>query len=459
MSAPHDEAGGEAASATAPEPQAAATPKRASDSFAPSSYQPWWLRLLPFLGRIPDGVSREQVRLLGAVALALLFEHYDVSTLGNASKFIRASFELPQSEVGRMLAWVRLGALPAVLLVPFADHLGRKRLFMFCLVGSSVGTLLTAFTQTLPQFIAAQMIVRSCLIAGSATAFVIVAEEFPAHRRGWAIGILGALALLGFGLGALLFGFIERLPYGWRALYIPGVVPLLLLPYFARRVPETQRFQQQSEERAAGPLAWLRPFVTLARHYPGRMAIVAAVAMLAAVGHATAHGVVGDYVLTDRGWAPERYSTLVITGGALGIVGNTVVGRLADRMGRRSLGFAVLAGFPLAAIAVYSSDGWLLAGCWIVLVFVTTGGNTIVRALSTELFPTSSRSTAAGSLTLFETLGAVAGLYMVTALTPEGTSIAGAVRWIVWITLLGGLLVLLLPETARKELEDISAQS
>jgi MFS family permease len=231
-----------------------------------------------------------------------------------------------------------------------------------------------------------------------------------------------------------------------------------MLPYFARHVPETQRFQQQ-EASTGGVLGWVRPFVTLARHYPGRMAIIAGVAMLAAVGHATAHGVVGDYVLTDRRWPPGRYSTLVIAGGALGIVGNTVVGRLADRMGRRKLGFAVLAGFPAAAIAVYSTDGWLLAGCWIVLVFVTTGGNTIVRALSTELFPTSSRSTAAGSLTLFETVGAVAGLYMVTALTPEGTSIAGAVRWIVCITLVSAVLVLLLPETARKELEDISARS
>jgi predicted MFS family arabinose efflux permease len=237
-------------------------------------------------------------------------------------------------------------------------------------------------------------------------------------------------------------------------------VPLLLLPYFARRVPETQRFQQEHADASAGGgmFAWLRPFATLARHYPGRMAIVAGVAMLAAMGHATAHGVVGDYVLTDRGWEPGRYSTLVIAGGAIGIVGNTVIGRLADRMGRRSLGFAVLAGFPLAAIAVYSSDGWLLAVCWIVLVFITTGGNTIVRALSTELFPTSSRSTAAGSLTLFETLGAVGGLYMITAFTPEGTSIASAVRWIVCITLVGAVLVLFLPETARKELEDISAR-
>jgi MFS family permease len=427
-------------------------------SDAPAAFQPWWLRVLPFLGRVPEGVSREQVKLLGVVALALLFEHYDVSTLGNAAKYIRESFGLPQSEVGRLLAWVRLGALPAVLLVPFADQLGRRRVFLFCLCGASAGTLLTAFTQSLVQFVAAQMLVRTCLIAGSAAAFVIVAEEFPAHRRGWAIGILGALALLGFGAGALLFSLIERLPFGWRALYIPGAIPLLLLPYFARGVPETQRFRQNQSGDAGGGvlLSWLRPFVTLARHYPRRMAVVSAVGLLAAVGHAVAHGVVGDYVLTDRGWQPGQYSTLVIMGGAIGIVGNTVVGRLADRMGRRKLGFAVLAGFPPAAIAVYSTDGWLLAGCWIALVFVTTGGNTIVRALSTELFPTSSRSTAAGSLTMFETIGAVSGLYLVTALTPEGQSIATAVRFIVCATFAGALLMLLLPETAGRELEDIS---
>jgi putative MFS transporter len=432
------------------------------DPIETRAFQPWWLRVLPFLGRVPDGVSRAQVKLLGVVALALLFEHYDVSTLGNAAKHIRESFGLPQSEVGRLLAWVRLGALPAVLLVPFADQLGRRRLFLFCLVGASAGTLLTAFTQSLPQFIGAQMIVRTCLIAGSAAAFVIVAEEFPAQHRGWAIGILGALALLGFGLGALLFSVIEQLPFGWRALYVPGLVPLLLLPYFARGVPETQRFasarQDASDAGARGGalLAWLRPFGTLARHYPSRLALVSGVGLLAAVGHAVAHGVVGDYVQTDRGWDPEQYSTLVIAGGAIGIVGNTVIGRLADRVGRRSMGFAVLAGFPVAAIAVYSTDGVWLAACWIVLVFVTTGGNTIVRALSAELFPTSSRSTAAGLLTLFETIGAVAGLSMITVLTPEGQSIAGAVRFIVCVTLVGGLLVLLLPETAQRELEDIS---
>ena len=200
----------------------------------------------------------------------------------------------------------------------------------------------------------------------------------------------------------------------------------------------------------------LQPIVELARRYPARSLTLAAIGSLAAIGHAVAHQLMGDYVQTDRGWSPGQFTLLVVVGGAIGIVGNTVMGRWADRFGRRAMTCVALAGFPFAAVAAYSTESWGLAVSWIVLVFVTTGGNTLIRALAAELFPTSARGTATGSLTLFETLGATAGLFLVTLLTPEGESIAGAVRMIVFFALLGGILAFTLPETARRELEEIS---
>ena len=50
-----------------------------------------------------------------------------------------------------------------------------------------VATLLTAFSQTSTQFVICQMITRTFFVAGSAIAFVMVAEEFPAPHRGWGI--------------------------------------------------------------------------------------------------------------------------------------------------------------------------------------------------------------------------------------------------------------------------------
>lgn len=427
----------------------------------PAAHQPWWIP--PFLGRVPAEVTRDQLGLLGVIALALLFEHYDVSMLGAAAKDIRASFGIPQSELGGLTAMVRLGALPAVLLVPFADRIGRRRLFIACVAGTSLATMLTAFSQTAAQFVAIQMVARTFLIAGSAVAFVIVAEEFPARHRGWAVGILGALGAIGFGLGALLFPLSDVLPYGWRALYLIGALPLALIPMFRRRVSETGRFLRSRDAAALAPgvaarTGWWRPFESLVRRHPGRTLALAAIGFLAAAGHGVAHQLVGDFVQDDHGFSKGQYSTMVILGGAVGIIGNTVVGRVADRLGRRLVGFAILGIFPFFAAAFYNVPAFWIPAVWIPMVFVTTGGNTIIRALSTELFPTSSRGTASGSLSLFETLGAAGGLAAVSLLTPEGDRYAPAASLVVFLTFVGGLVALLLPETARRELEEISEE-
>jgi MFS family permease len=424
----------------------------------PRARNPWWIP--PFLGRVPEEITPTQLRLLGFIALALLFENYDLSMLGSAIKYIREDFGLPQSEVGRLTALVRLGAIPTLFVIPFVDRLGRRRVFLASVVGMSLGTLATAFSQSAGQFVALQMVSRTFLITASATAFVIVAEELPAARRGWGVGILGALGAFGFGLGALLFAAIEILPFGWRFLYAVGVVPLLLLPRFRREVAETSRFVRDrgtGEDLGHALASWLDPLRVIVQRHPGRAIGIALLGALAAGGHASGFQIMGDYLLTDREWEPWRYSTLFILGGLFGIIGNPVAGRLGDRHGRRVVGFAVLAVFPICMAFFYRGDGWLIPAAWIPAVFVTQGGNTMIRALSTELFPTSSRGTATGWLMLLETGGAALALAAITQLTPEGASVVPAVTALCFLTLAAALVVLFLPETANRELEQISA--
>jgi MFS family permease len=418
---------------------------------------PWWIP--PFLGRVPAEISPDQLRLLGVVALALFFENYDLSMLGSALKFIREDFGLAQSEGGRLQAMVRLGALPVLFVIPFVDRLGRRRVFLAALIGMSVGTFATAFAQNASQFVAAQMLSRTFLLTASATAFVIVTEELPAARRGWGIGMLGALGACGFGLGALLFAAIERLPFGWRFLYAVGIVPLLFLPWFRREVHETTRFARERGEGdalAAALRSWVLPIAGLLRRHPWRAAAIAAIGAFTAGGQASGMQLMGDYLQTDQGYSPGQYTRLLILGGMVGIIGNPATGHLADRFGRRAVGFAVLAVFPLAMLFFYRGSGWEIPAAWIPGVFLVSGGNAIVRALSTELFPTASRGTAAGWLMLVETVGAAVALDAVTRLTPEGSSVGAAVSMLVWLTLGAALVVLLLPETAKRELEEIS---
>ncbi len=423
---------------------------------------PWWIPR--FLGRAPD-IGPGRLRLLGTVALAILFEHYDQAMLTQALKQIADDFGLVESQLGTLLGMVRLGAIPAFFLIPFADRIGRRRLFLVSLIGMSAGTVLCAFTQTANQFIALQVVSRTFMITSSATAFVIVAEEFPAEHRGWGIGILGALGTFGVGLSALLFAVIDVLPYGWRAMYALGLTPLLLFPYFRRRVTETDRFAKHRDELAArgdtpGLLTgWWRPLASLVRAHPWRTVGIGLIGALGSAGHAAAYNFSAYFVQAEHGWAPGQYTALLLVAGTVGIIGHPYAGRFADRRGRRLVGFLLFSSFPPLALAFYRGPGWSLPFVWVPLVFTLTGGNTIARALSTELFPTSFRGTSAGWLQLLETLGAASGLFLVSWGTPSGESVVPMVEWVILGPLAAGLVVLFLPETGRRELEDISVDA
>jgi MFS family permease len=407
---------------------------------------------------MPD-LPDSQVRMLGVIALAMLFEHYDQAMLTAALKQIAESFAVQESDLGGLLGFVHLGAIPAFLVIPFADRIGRRRLFLASMIVLGLATFASAFAQSVGQFVALQMIGRTFMVTTSATAFVIVTEEFPAAHRGWGIGILGALATTGYGLGLLLFAGIEYLPYGWRAMYIVGITPIVLLPIFRREVRETSRFDASRGDRTAGvslAAGWWRPIASLARDHPWRALAVGLIGAASSAGHSAGFNFSAYCVQVEHGWSPGQYTLMAFVAGIVGIIGHPWAGRLADRRGRRGVGFALFAAYPLLVYAFYHAPGAALPVLWIPLIFALTGGGTIQRALATELFPTSFRSTASGWMMMWEAAGRSAGLFFVAWGTPDGTSNTPMICAVSLSCLVAGAVVLLLPETGRRELEEIS---
>ncbi len=441
MREPTDEAG-----PPAPEERSPAEPVRVP--------RPWWLP--HFLGRVPLGLEKRHVSLVGVVALAGFFENYDLSMLSAALKQIRESFGLDQAEMTSLVAWVRLGALPAFLVMPLADRIGRRVVFLWSIFGMSLGTFLTGFAQTPLQFVTLQLGTRAFVVGSIATAVVIIAEELPAEHRGWGVGMLGAIGAFGYGLGALLYAFVESLPFGWRSLYFVGLLPILLLPMMQRRVPETRRFQSLREGHGEEPAGWARPLLELLRTHPLRSLGVGAMALLVAAGVSPAFGLLSDFVQSTHGWPPSRYSLMAIVAGLFGIVGNSAMGWAADRIGRRPAASIAFGFFPLVAFAIYQGPSVGIAFFWIPMVFLLTGGNVLMRVVTTELFPTSSRNTAMGWETLLETLGASVGFVLVAMVTAQDASIAPAVVLVSGLTILGAAVVWTFPETAGRELEATS---
>ena len=110
------------------------------------------------------------MRMLGSVALALLFESYDQAMLTAALKQIAESLEVAESDLGSLLGYIRLGAIPAFLLIPFGDAIGRRRMFLISVVGLSLATALSAFAENVIQFVALQMASRTFMVTGGPAA-------------------------------------------------------------------------------------------------------------------------------------------------------------------------------------------------------------------------------------------------------------------------------------------------
>jgi MFS family permease len=205
-------------------------PNPAGDPGLPAK-RPWWSYVVPYPGKVPN-LRQNQWRVLGLLSVAELFDHYDMAILGFGLLHIQQSLAIGEAEVGGTMAMVRLGVLPALTITLLADRMGRRRLLLATIIGFTLCILATAFVQTTPQFIAAQFLARMFIYAETMLAVVVLTEELGAGERGWGIGMLGALGALGHGLAAILFGFVEDLPFGWRALYAAGAIPMVFVAWF-----------------------------------------------------------------------------------------------------------------------------------------------------------------------------------------------------------------------------------
>jgi putative MFS transporter len=421
---------------------------------------PWWIPI--WLGRAP-ALDPADLRMLGLVVLGSFFEAYDLSLLTAALKHISQDLRIDANQIGYYLGAVRLGGFLAFALLPFTDRFGRRPLFLLSLLGMSVLTLATAFAQTPLQFVGLQLVSRAFMLTAVGVGVVMLTEEMPAEHRGWGLGILGALAAFGHGLGALLFGFVDVLPFGWRALYAIGAAPLLAFPFIRRSLRETARFAEHHATRdpsADGGLAgWSRPLLALLRANPGRAAAVGAAGMLFALGAISVFQFSSYYLQKMHGWEPRQYSVMLLTAGGIGVVGNVVAGNLGDRFGRRAVGFASLALYPLAAIAFYQGSGWLLPVAFAAIVFTSSAADVVIGALSAELFPTSQRGASSALLTLVRTFGWIAGLWLVSGGMTRETDMPNVISGLAGVVGIAAFCVLLLPETGRRELETLSSDA
>jgi MFS family permease len=148
------------------------------------------------------------------------------------------------------------------------------------------------------------------------------------------------------------------------------------------------------------------------------------------------------------GLSPARVGLLMGVCGIGTPLGNVVLGAASDRFGRKPVTILTSLLLSVAVALFYGAAGLPALAAGLALLFVSIGGIMVLHtALVNELFPTAQRSTASGLREAVATLGASLGLWLLS----HGAS----VDWLLLATPISPLVLLFLPETARRELEEI----
>jgi MFS transporter, putative metabolite:H+ symporter len=412
---------------------------------------------LGIFGRTPPFTSRQR-RVFLIATTAGFFDQYDRALLSLALKQIQTGLKIAESHLGTMLSVIRLGYILSMLLTPFADVFGRRRLLLYTVIGYTAFTGLSAIAPGERSFVICQILARAFAGAEAAVALVILAEEVDAAHRGWAIGLLSGISISGYGLAAIAFAFINLIPYGWRGLYAIALIPLVLLIPLRRVLPESARFEKEQLE-GVQPLKLWQPLVQLYTAYPRRLLMMISVSFLGSMGGNAAGFLFPKFLQEAHHWSPGNVSSLFFFGGALGVIGSIIAGRLSDRYGRRVMGALFMFLAPLMTIWMYNAPGITIVPAWILEVFFDIASGTILSAYSAEMFPTSYRSTAGSALAVAGTTGGALGLFLEGMLYNMTGSHARAVTYLVVFWIIAPVIILFFPETAGRELESISPEA
>jgi MFS family permease len=336
-----------------------------------------------------------------------------------------------------------------------ADRIGRTRaltatilIFSFCSLGA-------ATSQSWIHLAAWRAVLGFGMGGEWASGAVLVSETWPAEHRGKAIGIMQSGWALGYLLAALL-ALVVLPSLGWRWLFALGLVPALFTLWIRRQVSEPAIWSARREEaRRANPLTEI--FGSALRYRTVMATLLAASVLFGYWGVFTwlPRFLGAETELGGAGLDTRSVSGWVIPTQLGAFLGYLSFGFISDRLGRR-LSFILFMVLAAGLVPFYGQMArypsvLLLVGP--LLGFFGHGYFSVFGAMLSELFPTRVRATAQGlTYNLGRGLGALAPYTIGSLASTQG--IGSALALTSAFFLLGAVLILLIPETCGKQLED-----
>jgi predicted MFS family arabinose efflux permease len=421
--------------------------ERAADAGEPlPTGQPWWAPPVP--------LDAQAATAVGAICLLSLVWSYAGGTGGLLTATLPYAadvYDVGDRELGIGLAIVRAGVLAALPLALLVDRGGRRRFVVAASVAHCIFAALIGLAPGFEAYVGGHLLLRCLDTALAVGLAVLVVETVPAGSRGMALSGVLLAAGAGSALGVLVLPLADAGRGGFAGAYALGLLAIPLVLDAGRRLRESHRYLMHAREPH-------RYRELLGGRYRGRMAAIGAAIFCGAVFAAPAVEFFNRYLDDVRDFSSLELVLFLTLTGAPAAPMVLAGGRLADVLGRKWVGVPLLAVAAACLAGFYLSPEpwiWPLA---LVGQMASAAGGAALAPYASELFPTRVRS-AAGTLTrVLAVAGGATGL-VAAGLLSDSLDIGPSVAALVAFPVLALAIVLVLfPETARRELEETSGE-
>lgn len=361
---------------------------------------------------------------------------------------LKAEFGLSDAQVSLMAwAFALLNVVAGFVTARFAERMRRLTLITAGVVFWSLATALCGAAANWTQLLVARMGVGLGEAIGLPPNQSVIADYFPANKRGLAMSILLLSPPVGAFIGFVGGGWVAQ-TYGWQATFLVAAIPGFILGLAAYIfVAEPPRGQYDAE--AADEVPPISAFLKRLFSLPSARNLVIGAFIASGLSYALNFFFASLLVRKfDIGLAEAGLYTGLLASlpAALSILG---AGWLGDKLGARNPAayalipaVTMLVGGPLGAFGILQDELWLLLACVAGSIFLTMGYLGITFAAVQNLMHPRMRATASATLNGLFTFAGGLGPSLVGLLSDRLGLLHGEARGLAMAMAAAGLVYL-----------------
>lgn len=243
-----------------------------------------------------------------------------------------------QFEVSPAIASLSLSVSTATLAIAMlftagvSERFGKKQIMTLSLITSALLTVFSAFSPSFSTLLGLRVLLGITIAGLPAIAMAYIVEEFPKRTIGLAMGLYLAGNTIGGMTGRILTGILADY-FSWKiALLFVGALSLLCGVVFWRLLPNPRYQKKQTK------LNLHEMFHPLFEHLKNvRLLCLYGLAFLLMGGFVTLYNYVTYYLLGAPYYLSHTFVSWIFLLYIMGTISSTVMGRLADRIGRMTV--------------------------------------------------------------------------------------------------------------------------